>query len=62
MLASVKQSAWRDEANRARRAVEAALLDHANKHGLAHDYPDALFPKRSAAVKPATPDPTPQPA
>lgn len=61
-LASVKQSAWRDEANRARRAVEAALLDHANKHSLAHDYPDAFFPKRKGAAKPATPDPAPQPA
>ena len=58
-LGSVKQAAWRDDANRARRAVEAALLDYANKHGLAHDYPDAFFPKRKAAAKPAAPDPQP---
>ena len=54
---SIKQAAWRDEANNRRRAVKTALDDHANKHGLPASYADDFFPtqKKSPAKKPAEP-------
>lgn len=52
---SLKQDAWRDEANKRRRAVENALATYATAHDLPRSYPDAFFPAPKAAKKPSAP-------
>jgi hypothetical protein len=62
-----RQAQWRDEANKLRRSVKAALDDYAATNDLPADYADAFFPaapaKKPATKKPAgggtTPDDTP---
>lgn len=52
--ASIKQAAWRDEANALRRAVETALDDYANKNNLPRTYAAGFFPsQKKSAAKPA---------
>lgn len=50
---SVRQQAWRDEANTLRRKTETALTDHATDHKLARTYAARFFPTRQASRKPA---------
>ncbi len=52
---SLKQDAWRDEANKRRRAVENSLATYATTHDLPRSYPDAFFPAPKAAKKPSAP-------
>ena len=52
---SVKQAAWRDEANKLRRATETALDEHANKHGLPRDYAAGFFPSQKKPAKKTAP-------
>ncbi len=52
---SLRVSSWKDDANGARRSVDTALDDWANKHHLPRDYADAFFPvTRSSSRKAAT--------
>lgn len=53
---SVRGDAWRDEANKLRRAVETALDDYANKNDLPRDYASWFFPTTKS--KPAKSEPT----
>lgn len=50
---SRRQAAWRDEANRLRRAIETALDAYANQNGLARDYAGNFFPMAKTAKKPS---------
>jgi hypothetical protein len=52
---SLKQDAWRDEANRRRRTAENALAAYATAHDLPRGYPDGFFPSPKAAKKAAPP-------
>lgn len=52
---SLKQDAWRDEANKRRRAVENALATYATEHDLPRSYPDAFFPAPKSAKKASAP-------
>jgi hypothetical protein len=53
--ASVKQAAWRDEANALRRAVETALDDYANKQNLPRGYSAGFFPSQKKGPAKAAP-------
>lgn len=50
-VVSIRQGAWRDEANALRRTIETALDDYANKNNLPRSYSANFFPtqKKSAA-------------
>ena len=52
---SLRMEQWKDDANGARRSVEIALADYANKHGLPRDYPSAFFPVPAARARKKTP-------
>ncbi|HEY2366993.1 MAG TPA: hypothetical protein VGH87_11440 [Polyangiaceae bacterium] len=54
---SLRVSKWKDDANGARRSVETALDDYANKHSLGRDYASAFFPIATRAKKTKTPPP-----
>jgi hypothetical protein len=56
---SLRVSKWKDDANGARRSVETALDDYANKHSLGRDYASAFFPIAARAKKTKTPPPPP---
>lgn len=55
-LVSLRQKAWREEANVARRAVEVALDQHAVTHRLPKDYGAKFFPKTPTKRKPKAAD------
>ncbi len=52
---SLKQDAWRDEANKRRRTAENALATYATQHDLPRSYPDAFFPAPRASKKASGP-------
>ena len=58
-----RQAQWRDEANKLRRTVKAALDEYAAANDLPADYADSFFPtasaKKPATKKPAGSGPTP---
>ncbi|HEY1954959.1 MAG TPA: hypothetical protein VGH28_05090 [Polyangiaceae bacterium] len=56
---ALRMEHWKDDANGARRSIETALADYANKHGLPRDYPSAFFPAPAARPKKKTTTPTP---
>jgi hypothetical protein len=52
---SLKQDAWRDEANRRRRVAENSLSAYAIAHDLPRSYPDAFFPSPKSSKKTSAP-------
>lgn len=55
---SLRRTSWREDANRARRSVEAALAQYATDHELPRDYPTTFFANSASSKSKRAKDPS----